>query len=96
MTSSRRQERFEASEVAAHASTLMSAWSGKSKSAMRSARSRCRRRLGLRAVTVDIDEWATINALIDRCVITEAEGLNPAAVSRALEKIIAAWVRRHA
>jgi hypothetical protein len=67
--------------------------SGKSKAALRSARSRRRRRLGLRVLAVEVDEWKLIDALIARRVLTEAEGFDPDAVSLAATRILDAWVR---
>jgi hypothetical protein len=61
--------------------------------AVRARRLRQRQRLGLRVVGVEIDEWRTIDALISRGVLTEAEGLDPGAVARGLGKVIDAWVR---
>jgi hypothetical protein len=68
--------------------------SRKSKAALRSARSRRRQRLGLRVFAIELEEFPTINALIDRGVITEDEALAPGAVPRALEKIIGAGSAR--
>jgi hypothetical protein len=67
--------------------------SRKSKAALRSARSRRRQRLGLRVILVEIDEWKLVDALIARRVLTEAEGLDPDAVSLAASRILDAWVR---
>jgi hypothetical protein len=69
----------------------------RSSAALRARRLRQRRRLGLRVFAIELDEFRTIDALIDRGVITEDEGLDPGAVSRALEKIIAdLTAHRHA
>jgi hypothetical protein len=41
---------------------------------------------------VEVDEWKLIDALIARRVLTEAEGLDPDAVSLAASRILNAWV----
>jgi hypothetical protein len=72
--------------------SAMQSWGS---AAARAARHRQRRRTGLRIIPIEVDEFITLNALLDRGILTETEALDRKAVARAPEKIVAAWVSKN-
>jgi hypothetical protein len=65
-----------------------------STAAERQRRFRQRQALGLRCFPIELPEFALADALIESGRLTEAESADPAAVARAVERLVGEFIKK--
>lgn len=63
----------------------------RSPDAERSRRYRARQRRGRRVYPVDVPEFAVVEALLDRALISERDSRDPRLVGKALARVLTSW-----